>query len=178
MLPQPFTACNSCFHSLIYLILYSRQAGQPNRLQHTHSGALSDNGQKYEFYIRHWHRHLGALDLYTCTTKAGSSIHSHKRLKLSGVTQSYSVIPSIASAAPEFADTLFTDTISKYSSFILHTLTLLQTLIQDIFIHFTATIVALSLHPLRVLLVLRNRIFPLFFVFFEFPLNLSLCRLI
>jgi hypothetical protein len=73
--------------------------------------------------------------------------HSHKKIKtLSGVTQSYSVILSIAPAAPEFADTLFTDTISKYSSSILHTLTLFYILYQDIFIHFTTTIALLS-HP-------------------------------
>jgi hypothetical protein len=88
---------------------------------------------------------------------------SYKTLKLSGVTQSYSVIPSIASAAPEFADTLFTDIISKYSSFNLNTLTLFYTLIQDIFVHFTITI-ALSLHPVSALLVLQNRTFPSFFV--------------
>jgi hypothetical protein len=102
--------------------------------------------------------------------------HSCKRLKLSGVTQSYSVILSIASAAPEFADTLFTGTISKYSFFNLHTLTLFYTLIQDIFIHFTITI-TLSLHPVSALPVFQNRIFPPF-LFLRVPSKHILCRLI
>ena len=101
--------------------------------------------------------------------------HSHKRLKLSGVIQSYGVILSIASAAPEFADTLFTGTISKYSSFNLHTLTLFYTLIQDIFIHFTTTI-TISIHPAHYWYYKTE--YFLHFLFFEFLQNIFLCRLI
>lgn len=160
MVHQPFTICNSWFYSLIYLILYSRQAVQPNRLQHRHSGALSDNGQKYEFYIRLWHK------TFRCTgpIQQKQVAHSHKRLKLSGVIQSYSVILSIASAAPEFADTLFTGTNIKIFFLQSSYINLFYTLIQDIFIHFTTTI-ALSLHLVRALLVLQNRIFPPFVAF-------------
>jgi hypothetical protein len=88
MVHQPFTVCNSCFYSLIYLILYSRQAVQPNRLQHKHSGALSmDRSMSfisgYDIDIQvHW----------TYTTKAGSTFsYKIKTIRCDTILQCYTV---------------------------------------------------------------------------------------
>lgn len=117
MVLQPLTVHNSCFYSLIlYIWLYFQDRLVSQTGYNIDIHVLYQTTDRVMSFISGYDIDIQVRLTYT-RVRQKQVAHSHKQLKLSGATQSYSVILSIDSATPELSDTLFTGTISKYSSF-------------------------------------------------------------